>query len=210
MHALKLAPNQPTGLRGAEALDAERDALQTERAAETEVANRDAELDSLRSTWKANPTTKIVAELAVLEQRAVNAREALVALRAANVPTRQAATRERARRDHAREAARASAARKRFQEKLGDLGALAVRLSDVIAEIDSAVLEQQAAARAANQASGLLPGEGLLPVVPLEEHEVFEARTAALRDAFPSHGFGLGDGVHPANKLANLLRLRPS
>lgn len=202
MHALKLAPNQNTDLRGADALDAERDALEAERAAETSLADIEAQLDSLRSTWKANPTTKTVAELAVLEQRVANAREALAGLRAEHVPAKQAATQERARRDHAREVARASNARKRIDQRIADLAALAVKVRTVAGEINAAAAEHEGAARAANEAAGLVPAEPLLPVMPLHPNAVQDARQEAvadaLRAAFPP------DPGDPFNALADV------
>lgn len=192
----------PQDLRGDAALDAERDALEAERAAETSLADIEAQLDALRSTWKANPTTKTVAELAVLEQRVANAREALAGLRAANVPARQAATQERARRDHAREVARASNARKRIDEKIADLAALAVRVRGVAGEINAAAAEHEASARAANEAAGKVPAESLLPVMALHPNTVQDARQEAvadaLRAAFPP------DARDPFNALADV------
>lgn len=202
MNALINDHTKHQDLRGDAALDAERAALEAERAAETSLADIEAQLDSLRSTWKANPTTKTVAELAVLEQRVANAREALAGLRAANVPAKQAATQERARRDHAREVARAFDARKRIDQRIADLAALAVKVRTVAGEINAAAAEHEASARAANEAAGKVPAEPLLPVMPLHPNAVQDARQEAvadaLRAAFPP------DARDPFNALADV------
>lgn len=189
-------------IRGDAALDAEKDAIEAERAAETEVANRDAELEAIREQWRAKPAEQMVAQMAVAEQRLLNARDALAALRAANMPARQSATRERARRDNAREVARASNARKRIDQRIADLAALAVKVRTVAGEINAAAAEHEGAARAANEAAGLIPGEPLLPCMPLHPNAIHDARQEAvadaLRAAFPP------DPGDPFNALADV------
>ncbi|MCC7384740.1 MAG: hypothetical protein IT384_23020 [Deltaproteobacteria bacterium] len=192
----------PHDIRGDAAIDAEHAAVEAERAAETEVANREAELDAIREQWRANPAEQLVGKMAVAEQRLLNARDALAALRAKHVPARQAATQERARRDHAREVARASNARKRIDQRIADLAALAVKVRTVAGEINAAAAEHEGAARAANEAAGLVPAEPLLPVMPLHPNAVQDARQEALADAlraaFPP------DPGDPFNALADV------
>jgi len=192
----------PQDTRGDAALDAEQAADKAERAAETEVANREAELEAIREQWRSNPAEALVGKMAVAEQRLLNARDALAALRSANVPAKQAATRERARRDHAREVARASNARKRIDQRIADLAALAVKVRTVAGEINAAAAEHEAAARAANEAAGKVPAESLLPVMALHPNAVQDARQEAvadaLRAAFPA------DPRDPFNELANV------